>query len=198
MVPGFRVGCMGAGGVGKTTTAAYLAEVFELKPLISASREVYDDEVLTEDIVLEMSEESKWELQSRIFDKKIDLDDNTPSYIADRTLLDHWAYCLMYCGAHMTNEEFQKYETMVRKHMLSTYSVIFYFSWGHWDIPEKEQDGVRSNKYAWQSAIDAILVGYCFRWNLPVINLPQGSGIDYRNEFAERVIRERLGIKSEE
>jgi hypothetical protein len=192
MVPGFRIGCMGAGGTGKTTTADSLADTFELVRLRSASRQVYEAENLTEDLVLEMSEESKWELQSRIFAKKIDMDDNTASFVADRTLLDHWAYCLMYCGADMSNEEFKKYETLVRKHMLSTYSILFYFAWGYWDV--KNKDGVRSDKDAWQSAIDAIIVGYCVRWNLPVINLPQSSGEDYRYEFANNVIRKRLGL----
>lgn len=186
---------MGAGGTGKTTTADSIAVAFELTQLRSASRQVYEEDELTEDLVMDMNEDAKWELQARIFDKKVDMDDNTASFVADRTLLDHWAYCLMYCGANMTNEEFQKYETLVRKHMLSTYSIMFYFSWGHWDV--KDKDGIRSDNAAWQSAIDAIIVGYCIRWNLPVINLPQGSGEDYRCEFAENVIRERLGIGQE-
>ena len=194
LVPGFRVGCMGAGCTGKSTTADYLVERFEFPRLHSSSRTLYEEEELTEDKVLDMDDDDRWELQGRIFDRKIDMDDNTPSFIADRTLLDHWAYCLMYCASNMTNAEFQKHETLVRKHMLSNYSVLFYFGWGYWDIDVEDQDGVRSTKDAWQSAIDSIIVGYCIKWNLPVVNLPQTMGKDYRNEFAENIVRERLGL----
>lgn len=196
MIPGFRIGCTGAGGVGKTTTATLLADEFELNLIPSASREVYKELSLNEDHVLALDAQSKWDLQLKIFDKKIWLDDNTASFVADRTLLDHWAYCLMYCAGNMDNNVFEQYENMVRKHMLSSYSILFYFPWGHW-FPAKS-DGVRSDKLAWQSSIDAIICGYCFRWNLPVITLPQDNGMDYRYGYARYTVAERLGLNRDE
>jgi len=195
MIPGFRVGCTGAGGTGKTTTAMFLAETFDMTIIPSASRAVYTELELNEDQVLALDAESRWSLQLKIFDKKIQLDDNTPSFVADRTLLDHWAYCLMYCAGSMENDMFKHYENLVRKHMLSSYTVLFHFPWGHW-LPES--DGVRSDKLAWQSSIDAVIGGYCFRWNLPVISLPQDQDADYRNGYAKYVVADKLGLNVEQ
>jgi hypothetical protein len=69
--------------------------------------------------------------------------------------------------------------------MKSTYSHIFYFPWGYF---EPEKDGVRQDRKSWQSQIDALLVGYSFRWNLPVIEVPQLEGPDNRNAFIKEQI----------
>jgi hypothetical protein len=187
---------MGAGGTGKTTTASLLSDEFELSQIPSASRVVYEELSLNEDQVLTLDAVSKWDLQLKIFEKKIWLDDNTASFVADRTLLDHWAYCLMYCAGNMDNKLFEQYETTVRKHMLSSYSMLLYFPWGHW-YPATS-DGVRSDKYAWQSSIDAIITGYCVRWNLPTITMPQDVDQDYRYGFAKHVVSERLGLNRDD
>jgi len=177
---GRRIGFTGAGGTGKTTSAITIAKDFNLPAMQSASRRVYGESDLSEDKVMQMSPEEKWELQSRIFEQKIFQDDTSYSFVSDRTLLDHYSYCLMYCGEHMRNSDFQEYENKVRKHMRDAYTHIFYFPIGYW---EPRADGVRSAKEAWQSAIDAIIVGYVLRWNLPVIEVPQTEGQDIRNNF---------------
>jgi hypothetical protein len=124
--------------------------------------------------------------------KKVDIDDTNFSFVADRSLLDHWAYCLQYCAGFMTNEEFLAMENLVRKHMRSSYSHIFYFPFGYWFA---EGDGVRQDSYAWQSSIDAIIMGYIIRWNLPVFTVPQTDGENARNEFVLNVLAETVGRK---
>jgi hypothetical protein len=176
---GLRVGFCGAGGTGKTTTAQFIAKELELPILESTSRTIYKAEKLTESIVANMGDESKLELQRKIFKAKVK-NDTKYSYVADRTLLDHWCYCLAYCGEFMPDELFEKMEEQVRIHMKAVYSHIFYFPWGYW---QPESDGVRSELMAWQSQIDAIMVGYIVRWNIPIIEVPQTQGVDYRNEF---------------
>lgn len=189
---GRRYAFLGAGATGKSKTAEYISEIapsalgFELPMVKSASRLVYEANELTEDKVLAMLPEEQLELQTAIFNQKI-LNDQNYSFVADRTLLDHYAYCLAYCAGHMSNEIFLQFEEKVRVLMLASYTQIFYFPWGYW-FPEKE-DGVRSTKLAWQSQIDALMVGYIVRWNLPVIEVPQTLGPDYRNEFVLEAIR---------
>lgn len=170
---------MGAGGTGKTTSADFLAERLELPQPQSASRTIYERDGLTEAKVLDMDAEEQLILQTHIFAQKV-WNDQEYSYVTDRTILDHYAYCLAYCGAHMNSDTFREYEEQTRTLMLSTYSHIFYFPWGYWHAAD---DGVRSASEAWQSQIDALLVGYIMRWNLPVIEVPQTLGEDYRNNF---------------
>ncbi len=181
---GTRIAFTGAGGTGKTTSAHAVANEFILPLPVSASRFVYEAFSLTEEKVLAMTPEEQIQLQGEIFAQKIKIDQEF-SYVSDRTILDHYAYCLAYCGAHMSNDQFEAYEEKTRTLMLSSYSHIFYFPWGYWDAPS---DGVRSDSYAWQSQIDSIIAGYILRWNLPVVEVPQSKGADERDEFIIRVI----------
>lgn len=183
---GARIGFSGAGATGKTHTAKFISETapsslnMELPLIKSASRIVYENNNLTEAKVTAMAPGDQLKLQTAIFQQKI-INDQQFSYIADRTILDHYAYALAYCGNHMSDEMFMQFEEQVRSLMLSTYSHIYFFPWGYW-FPEVE-DGVRSTRKSWQSQIDAIMVGYIHRWNLPVVVVPQDRGEDYRNEF---------------
>ncbi len=176
---GVRIAFMGAGGTGKTTSAREIAGALNLDRPESASREIYRENSLTEIAVLALSPEHKLDLQTHIFDRKVQ-NDQAYSYVTDRTILDHYAYCLAYCGGFMSDDLFEKYEEQTRSLMLSTYSHIFYFPWGYW---EADGDEVRSSVRAWQSQIDSILVGYAMRWNLPVIEVPQMEGELFRSDF---------------
>jgi hypothetical protein len=176
---GLRIGFTGAGGTGKTTTAKYISEKLNLPTFPSASRQVYEAEGLTEDKVLAMSGEERLELQTRIFAKKLELD-QAHEFVTDRTILDHFAYCLAYCAPYMTNELFNKYEAMTRTHLLGAYTHIFYFPWGVW---QAEGDGVRQDLQSWQSQIDALIVGYLARWVPNIHVVPQDTGADSRNMF---------------
>lgn len=179
---GTKIAFIGAGATGKSLTAETLSPELGLPLMKSASRLVYENQHLTEEFVAEMADEDKWSLQADIFNQKISQDDSTFSFVADRSLLDHWAYCLMYCAPFMSNEEFYEFETRVRKHMKSTYTHLFFFPWGYF---KGEPDGVRSERDAWQSAIDALLVGYLLRWQLPVTEVPQLYGPEHRLEFVK-------------
>lgn len=184
---GKRIAFTGAGGTGKTTSAKFIASAYELSQPVSASREVYKVFDLTEEKVLAMTPKEQIELQGEIFHQKV-RNDQEYSYVTDRTILDHYAYCLAYCAGHMDNATFQNYEEQTRTMMLSTYTHIFYFPWGYWDAPK---DGVRSASEAWQSQIDAIIAGYILRWNLPVVEVPQDLGEDIRNDFILESISKR-------
>ena len=186
---GTRIAFTGAGGTGKTTSAKVIAETYELPMPQSASRTVYEANNLTEELVLKMNDEEKLTLQTAIFDQKV-RNDTQYSYVTDRTTLDHYAYCLAYCGAFMPDDTFRRYEEKTRVAMLSTYSHIFYLPWGYWDAPD---DGVRSSVDAWQSQIDAIISGYIDRWNLPVYRVPQEYGEDHRNDYILEIISIGIG-----
>lgn len=176
---GLRIGFTGAGGTGKTTTATYIAQALNLATFPSASRQVYTAEGLTEDKVLAMTGQEKLDLQTRIFGKKAEID-MAHEFVTDRTILDHFAYCLAYCAPHMSNELFNKYEALTRTHLMGCYTHVFYFPWGVWHA---EGDGVRQDLQSWQSQIDAIILGYLGRWNVPAYIVPQHQGADKRNQF---------------
>jgi len=187
---GVRIGFTGAGGTGKTTSAEYIAKELNLPTFKSASRLVYESKGLTEEKVFnEFSNNQKLALQMEIFETKIKLD-NAFSYVTDRTLLDHYAYCLAYCGGFMTNEQFQKFDEKVQIAMRSTYTHIFYFPWGFWfNPPDKGQgDRVRRDLMSWQSQIDSIILGHLNRWSIPAIVVPQTQGPEVRNKFIKKMI----------
>jgi hypothetical protein len=183
---GLRVAFCGAGGTGKTTTAQFIENELEIPLLKSASRTFYEIQGLSEEMVnIEFTNEQKLTLQKDIFALKIE-NDRQFSYVADRTVLDHYAYALAYCGGFMDNDQFTEFDERVRSLMLSTYSHIFYFPWGFW-LPN-ESDGVRQDRNSWQSLIDNTIVGHLDRWNVPVITVPQTHGEDARNDFVKSVI----------
>lgn len=167
---GLRIGFTGAGGTGKTTAAQAVVAALVIPFSKSASRIIYERQGMTEAKCIKLSDEKKYELQFDIFAEKINLDKGQFSFVADRTLLDHWAYCLMYCGAFIPNDRYAKLEVLVREHMQTAYSHIFYFPFGYWFEPG---DGVRQDHHSWQSAIDAIILGYIQRWELPYYEVPQ-------------------------
>jgi hypothetical protein len=140
---------------------------------------------LTEEKVLKLSPEDKWTLQKEIFNTKVMVDDKNPKFISDRTLLDHWAYCLLYCAPSMSEAELFEMDTLVRKHMLSSYTHIFYFPHGYW---KGETDGVRQESEAWQTAIDALLLGHFVKWNLAVSQVPQDQGPEARAQWVLNVL----------
>jgi predicted ATPase len=177
---GLRIAFAGAGGTGKTTTAEDLADKLGLELIPSASRIIYDQQNLKEEIVATWDQDAKWKLQQDIFAAKLEQDDLTPAFVSDRTALDHFAYCLMYCAAKMDNDQFTRMEAQVRKHMFGAYTHVFYFPWGHW---EAESDGRRSDSKAWQSAIDNLILGHFVNWGVPAIQVPQDQGPEGRLEF---------------
>ena len=186
---GERIAFMGAGGTGKTTSAIMVAEALGLDRPESASREIYRENSLTETAVISLDPKEKLDLQLNIFDRKV-TNDQKYSYVTDRTIADHYAYCLAYCGGFMPNSTFREYEESTRTLMLSSYSYIFYFPWGYW---EADDDGVRSSVDAWQSQIDALLTGFIVRWGLPVVEVPQRRGEVGRSDFILDYIEQNRG-----
>lgn len=183
---GLRIGFTGAGGTGKTTSALYISEQLDIPMNKSASRIIYEAKELTEEKVFnEFTNEQKLKLQTEIFNTKMKLDRNF-SYVADRTILDHYAYCLAYCGGFMPDEQFKEFDEMVQTLMRSTYTHLFYFPWGFW-TPEIK-DEVRQDLMSWQSQIDAIILGYLYRWAIPATIVPQTQGAEIRNEFIKKMI----------
>ncbi len=175
MVRGLKIAFTGSGGTGKTSTAAAVSSLLNLPQMKSASRLVYEQQDLNENKVFMMAPAEKWKLQYEIFTTKINNDDCTPSFVADRTLLDHWAYCLLYCSTTIKNDEYMHLEALVRKHMIATYSRIYYFPRGDWT---GKDDGIRQTNLAWQEAIDSLIIGNIVKWKLPVVEVPQAQSDD--------------------
>lgn len=141
----------------------------ELTP--SASRTVFEARGLSEKKEERMTPEELWDLQWEIFDLKVRNDDRE-DFVADRTILDHYAYCLIQAGPAMTDVEAKLVEEKVWNHMLGEYDGIVYFE--HGLIPP-EKDGVRETRESYQTMIDLIIRGFLGKYLISYYAVPMGT-----------------------
>lgn len=170
-----KVGFIGVGGTGKTTT---LEGLFTMLPKIkSVIRPTFEEWGVTEEGVLTMDPQRRWGLQKLCFDRKLALDITWHTGIAERTILDHLMYCLYYCSREMGDSAFSMMETLVRAN-LDRYQLLLYFPFPEVEVPS---DGFRNSGRAIQVVQDLILQGLIERFKLKVKRL----------EWEDRVERSR-------
>lgn len=154
------IGCMGAGGTGKTTLAKALAEQIKLPFIASSSRPVFERRGITEVDQRHMTPEQQWELQLEIFDARERLENQIAEGtlypdggVADRTLWDQLAYSLLRAHGVMAEEH---YLSLALRAQLACkkYDVLFYFPLH--TFPGGE-DGFRDTAHGSRMVFDAIL-----------------------------------------
>ena len=160
-----KIGCTGAGGTGKTTALKLLEKTVPETALPSVARMVFQElGVQSEDEQLSWGEEQLWNVQRTMIERKLERDQVTPSFLCDRTPLDHWAYALFRCNSSLSrHEEFSYWENEVRD-ALRVYDVIFYFPTGLFVAPD---DGLRVQSSGYHALVDGIIHGYLTRWRVP-------------------------------
>jgi len=90
-----RIGFVGVGGTGKTTTLQSVNESLELPVLASVARLVWKDFGITEkDMIDNRDYEFALRVQRAIFDKRLKAEAEMDDFISDRTLLDTYCYML--------------------------------------------------------------------------------------------------------
>jgi len=122
-----RVGFIGVSGTGKTTVMNLMAEQgYRVKP--SLIRDFFTKSGRVEADQDKMTPQEVWDLQKSIFDWKVeyDMESLEGNSIYDRTLLDHYVYCLHRCSSIMSVSVAESMKLLVKEN-LSRYTHLFYF-----------------------------------------------------------------------
>lgn len=164
------LGCCGAGGTGKSTMVELIAKEYNLKVPVSISRQYYRERGITEEQQSRFSPKDRWEAQKSMFDMKLDRDCKEDNFFADRTLLDHLAYCLIYCSSEISDTLVLSMEALVKSNA-QRYNKIFYFPMVKWS----SQDEVRNTHYAHQVLVDSVMTGLAKKLNIHMITVPPAS-----------------------
>lgn len=168
-----KIGFIGPGGTGKTTTMDLLQDLLFLERIPSVVRPILLRHHLDEESMSRLSSEDRWKIQNEMFEARMELELSLGSRhtMTDRTLLDHAAYCFYYSANVIPDEIASRMLLDVRK-VLETYDKLFYFPLGLFIPPN---DGVRKQQYAYQMTIDFIMRGILRRVALGQYVVPAGS-----------------------
>jgi nicotinamide riboside kinase len=119
------IGFIGAASTGKTSAAKEVAKKTGLPFHPSVSREVFEKFGLKETDQKNMSPEKVAELQSAIFDRKIEQDSNVSEGIFDRTPVDQMSYSMIRCHSTMGRHFKDLRDRMIDG--LKIYDLLFFF-----------------------------------------------------------------------
>jgi hypothetical protein len=171
----------GAGGTGKTTLAKLIQERYLADHVLlpSASRTTFEVKGLTEELEKAMTPAALWDLQLEIFRAKMGLDADHEDFVADRSLLDHWAYCLVQARDGMTARQARDWEAVTKQWMGRTYDHVVYCPIEEFWNGE-DPSGIRSAHYPYQVLIDSVIRSYLERWGWTGVLRAPGMELDER------------------
>lgn len=187
-----KVGFVGAGGTGKTSVANLLKHDEEVEEQFRPSvvRGVYKQQAVPDEAAqLNMSSERLWYLQREILAAKCVQDAQYPNGIFDRTPIDHMAYCLYRCGSHISNEDYETVENLVRMYT-ARYDLIFFFPIYNWG--DTNEDGFRQSNTAYRVVTSTLMLGLLHAFNIKYIALDDCSPTD-RVEYIKRIMARLKG-----
>lgn len=166
-----RIGFTGAGATGKTTTAKALASREGLTFLPSVAREVFEAFDVREADQHRMTPEECWVIQQEIFKRYSERISSHSAFVSDRTPIDHLCYALYRCAPATSEEAYIELEGQA-KAQLAKFDLIVYAPLGA--IAPREDD-FRQQGSAYRSLIDAAILGFLERWDVPYLYLPSGT-----------------------
>lgn len=147
------IGCCGVGGAGKTATAKALAAELGLPFIASSSRAVFERRGIVEADQAMMTGLEQWDLQQEIFRAREQLETTITRGVADRTLMDQFAYNLLRAGSAMDEATCNDLSLRVI-HSLTRYTLVFRFPIVTFTTHD---DGMRESAYGARISFDAIL-----------------------------------------
>jgi predicted ATPase len=165
-----KVGFIGVGGTGKSSTIELLRDL-GIPVLESVSRAVFKEWGWKEKDQRDAEPEVLLSFQRAIFDRKIAQEQGMPSFLSDRTLLDHLSYCFFRAGSALTEQQ-AKEMIAITEESLRQYDLLFFFSYGLFNPPD---DGVREHHYVSSILIDSIMRGLLHRFAQAYFEVPMGS-----------------------
>lgn len=173
-----RVGMIGTGATGKTTTLNLLGNnPSGFEKMGSVMRETFEEWHWKEADQLTALPEEVWRFQKTCFDRKIqkDLDWQGRNFIAERTLLDHLMYCYYRC-AHLIPDSVAETMFLLTKENMQRYDLLLFFPYtSTYEIPD---DGLRQPGRAYRTVTDAILRGFIRKLKLKTLEIPEGTPLE--------------------
>jgi len=167
-----RIGHVGTGGTGKTMLAMAVADVLDLEYRPSVVREVFGEFGWNEAAQRSATPEQCWKLQKEMFDRKLYQDKYYgKDVVFDRTPIDHLTYCLYRCERALDEKTLKEIEELARVEM-HKYDIVIYHPIPKWTL---KSDGLREEQYPYRAIIDAIMLGYLNRFDIPYIMPPMAD-----------------------
>lgn len=182
-----RIGFTGAGGTGKSTTLAIVVRMLEafgmgVPVLGSVTRSVFQRRGLTEADQESMSPEDRLNLQMEIFSERRAAEKAIGgAFISDRTLVDHFAYCLFRNYAVIGDVD---HTALLDEAVESaaSYDALFYFPISF----TPPADGLRQAGVAYNYCIDAIISKVIDGVD-GVMRVPDGTPLQRATAVFERI-----------
>ena len=190
---GTHISFTGVGGAGKTTLANWMQDEYKCRIVPSITRSVYADWNLTEASIEELSPETAWILQRRIFDehqrqqaRMFNAVATGTATVSERTLIDYYSYGIYRCREyeHLTQSVAAKLRTRAIN-QAKKYDLIIYLPPPTWKL---EADGFRGASDVDRLIIDALIYQALSHVDSSRVFYVEGSSIRYR----QQTIRERL------
>jgi hypothetical protein len=180
-----KIGFTGAGGTGKTTVLKLLEGMDLALPVFpSVVRGVYQKWGLKETDQANMLPTDRWKLQRDIIMTRFEEEEKRTSFISDRTLVDHLAFCLVRNWDVMPMEE---YEALIyrAKPILKRYDLIFFFPFvDNFNPPD---DGFRQQERTYHFLMDLTMFGLIQKLGLIYAKVPFMEP-EYRAQWVKRAI----------
>lgn len=162
---------IGTGGTGKTTVATLLASQIS-EPFVSGVlRPLMQKQDITCEKIQLMSDVDRWKFQKEAFDRKMRQDKDHVDGIFDRTLLCHFAYCILLCNNTIPEPMCKSMMILVQENLMK-YDIVYYFPLYDWGI---ENDSMRFNNFASRLAHNMILQGIIKELGLNCIHISDKS-----------------------
>jgi len=178
-----KIGFIGTGGTGKTSTIKQLGDL-GLPVLESVSRAVFKEWGWKEEDQREATPEQVWKFQKTIFDRKLLQEEGLDDFLSDRTLLDHLTYCFLRAGRGVA-ERAGKEMLALTKNNLTTYDFLFFFPNGLFDPGD---DGMREQDYVYGVLADATMRGLLNRFGQSYLTVPKGT-VEERADFIRNCVK---------
>jgi nicotinamide riboside kinase len=180
-----RIAFSGSGGTGKTSLLTELNKELDYPVIGEGIREWLDEHNF--DDFKDMALKDVVQMQEDTLKRKMDIESELQSFIADRTTVDNLTYALRWIGSEDKDYDtwMAQYITHAMNHANINYDIIFLLPWG--EIPLVD-DGTRSTKQWYQYLIQSILERHIYMLERPYVYEVYQTTVEGRVEECLKII----------
>ena len=181
-----RIAFAGSGGTGKTTLLEEINKELELPVIGEGIREwlVENDYKDFKDLGIE----GTIKMQEDTLQRKMSIESELQSFVADRTTVDNLCYAVRWIGS--VNSEYDtwmaQYITHAINHANVNYDIIFMLPWGVIPI---EKDGTRSSKTWYQYMMQNLIERHIYMLERPYVYEVMQDSLEDRTRECLKIIR---------